>query len=91
MKKLSIRLIALILAVVMLSGCGLLDEYQRLKQMYYGGETAFSDMEYRRPDLNDFLACQQQCLALAEDGKDLDALVEAISGVYDAYDRFFTQ
>ena len=91
MKKLSIRLIALILAVVMLSGCGLLEEYQRLQELYYGAETAFSDMEYQRPDLDDFLACQQQCLALAEAGTDLDALVKAISATYDAYDHFFTQ
>ena len=91
MKKLSIRFLALILAAAMLSGCGLVEEYMRLREMYYGGETAFSDMEYQRPDPDDFLVCQQQCLALAEAGTDLDALVEAISGVYDAYDHFFTQ
>ena len=78
MKKISIRLAALILIVSMLSGCGLLEEYQRLKQLYYGGNTAFSDMEYQRPDPDDFLACQQQCLALAEAGTDLDALVETL-------------
>ena len=90
MKKQFLRLIALVLAAVMLTGCSVLEDYQRLKDLYFGQSTRFSDMEYERPDPEDFMALQRQCVALAEAGEDLDALMECFWELYDEYDRFYT-
>ena len=91
MKKQFLRLIALVLAAVMLTGCSILEDYQRPKDAYLGrSSTTFADMEYERPDPEDVMQYQRQCIALAEEGKDLDALTEAIWGFYTEYDRFYT-
>ena len=91
MKKQFLRLIALVMAAVMLSGCTILEDYQRLKDAYLGrSSTTFSDMEYERPDPDDVMQYQRQCIALAEEGRDMDALTEAIWGFYTEYDRFYT-
>ena len=90
MKKQCLRLIALILAAVMLSGCTILEDYQRLKEAYFGRSTSFSDMEYERPDPDDFMQYQRRCIALAEAGEDMDALTENIWAFYTEYDRFYT-
>ena len=66
MKKQFLRLIALVLAAVMLSGCTILEDYQRLKDAYFGrSSTTFADMEYERPDPEDVMQHQRQCIALA--------------------------
>ena len=91
MKKQFLRLVALVLSMVMLTGCSILEDYQRLKAAYLGRSfTAFSDMEYERPDPEDVLQYQRECIALAEEGKDLDALTENIWDFYTEYDRFYT-
>ena len=90
MKQYAIRLIALILATVMLTGCTVLEDYQRLKEQYFGAATHFSQMEYVRPDPDDFMEAQRRCIALAEEGTDLDTLTDAIWEMYDEYDQFHT-
>ena len=90
MKKQVLRLVALVMAVVMLSGCSILERYLQFRGLYDGGFTAFSDMEYERPDPEDFLNYQRQCIALAEAGEDLDALTDCFWDLYAEYDRFYT-
>ena len=90
MKKQVLRLMALVLAAVMLAGCTILEDYQRIKDAYFGQSTKFSDMEYERPDPDDVMKYQRQCIALAEEGKDLDALTDSIWAFYTEYDRFQT-
>ena len=90
MKKQVLRLVALVMAVVMLSGCSILERYLQLRGLYDGGSTAFSDMEYERPDPEDFMNYQRQCIALAEAGEDLDALTDCFWDLYAEYDRFYT-
>ena len=90
MKKQVLRLMALVLAAVMLAGCTILEDYQRIKDAYFGQSTKFSDMEYERPDPDDVMKYQRQCIALAEEGKDLDALTDSIWDFYTEYDRFYT-
>ena len=90
MKKQLLRLTALILAAVMLAGCSILEDYQRLKEAYFGRNTSFAEMEYERPDPEDFMTYQRECIALAEAGTDLDSLTENIWGLYEEYDRFYT-
>ena len=91
MKKLLFRLTALVLAAVMLTGCGFLEEYERLLGLYNGIAYHFSEMEYERPDTQAFFDCRDRCAALAEEGTDLDALTEGIWELYDLYDHFYTQ
>ena len=90
MKKQVLRLMALVLAAVMLAGCTILEDYHRIKDAYFGQSTKFSDMEYERPDPDDVMKYQRQCIALAEEGKDLDALTDSIWDFYTEYDRFQT-
>ena len=90
MKKYAVRLIALFLAAVLLTGCTLPEDYRRIRDRYFGATTHFSEMEYVRPDSDDFLEIQHRCVTLAEEGTDLDALTDAIWEMYDVYDRFYT-
>ena len=90
MKRYGVRLIALILAAALLTGCAGFGDYQRLKDLYFGSTTNFSHMEYVRPDPDDFLEAQSRCLTLAAEGKDLNALTDAIWDMYDEYDHFYT-
>ena len=91
MKKHWIRLVALVLAAAMLTGCGIMEEYRRLLNIYNGAGVHFFDMEYERPDTQAFFDCRDRCAALAAEGTDLDALVDAIWELYELYDHFYTQ
>lgn len=51
--------------------------------------TAYADMEYSRPDLDQLQQLLDAVCRLAE-GKDSDAILDGVFEFYDAYDRFFT-
>ena len=95
MKKLPIRLLALLLALaVLLTGCADVDEYVRLLRTYITGSVPvvrFDDMEYTRPDTAAFLDYHAKCLELARSGEDFEALEENIWLLYDEYYDFSTQ
>lgn len=72
------RILALLLAALLLSGC-----------MSYGSFVSYEDMEYSRPDMEEIeSAYNALCDAAAQD--DLDVVVDAIYTFYDAYDWFYT-
>lgn len=78
------RIIALVLAAVLLCGCG------ATNSLGFHGIVKFEDMDYTRPDM-DALAeiCQASCgTALA--GEDLDAVIDGVWEFCDAYDEFGT-
>ena len=82
MKK---RLLALVLAAVLLAGCSvpgsLLDLY---------GIVKFEDMEYTRPDLDELAQSCQAASELAQTSSDVDEVLEAIWDFYDVYDSYLT-
>ena len=95
MKKNLLRLIALALCCVMLTGCGdslriyteslisfLLDDTS-------GNVVAYEDMTYTRPDM-DSLASIFQDVCTAAEGEELKPIVSGIWDFYDAYDLFYT-
>lgn len=78
------RLIALVLLLTLLCGCG------ATNSLGFHGVVAFEDMEYRRPDMDELQALLDACTDLAAKGTDIDALVDAIWDFYDGYDAFNT-
>lgn len=79
------RLLALLLAAVLLCGCS-----GATNSLGFHGIVKFEDMEYTRPDMEELEEiCRTSCeTALA--GEDLDAVVDGIWDLYDAYDAFCT-
>ena len=88
--KNAIRLLALLLAALLLTGC--LPEPNVPEQTDTQPEDpviAFSDMVYVRPDMQKL----EQLLADAKEaaaGEDLDRIIAMIYEFYDAYDAFYT-
>lgn len=85
MKKLRKVLALLLAAALLLSGC----HFQKL--LYWDREMVhFDDMEYVRPELGEFRDLLNECCTLAEAGKDLDALEDAILEFFAVYNDYYT-
>lgn len=103
MKKKILRLTALLLAAVLLSGCEYVDfkgYFQGLSQVLTETReeteaapeqdyVAFSDMEYSRPDLQELDAILEETLAAAQEGS-IREVMDGVYCFYDAYDWFYT-
>ena len=74
------KLLALVLAVMLLCGCASADTVP---------VTRYRDMVYERPDIRDVETALDQVCQLAP-GEDTDAILEAVYAFYDAYDWFYT-
>ncbi len=96
MKKNVIRLIALAVCLcTLLSGCGVVDIWGYFEQfrdlMYAPKLTAFADMEYVRPDMDEFDRRLEHALDAAEwETEDIYQLEQAILDFYEIYDRIST-
>lgn len=92
MKKTMVRLVAAVLACLMLTGCGVdygayLDRFRSAASA--GSVVAFGDMTYSRPDMTAVRqTLDDACTAAA--GENLNQVVERIYDFYDAYDSFYT-
>lgn len=92
MKKTVFRLIALLLSLLLLTGCGSdMEEYAQALEdaVGYDSVIAYEDMTYTRPDmevLEDVL--NKACEAAA--GEDFDLIINMIYSFYDVYDAFYT-
>ena len=86
MKHRFLRLTALLLTVLMLAGCSTV---QQMREYIGGGYTAYGDMEYRRPDMQQIRASLDAAIEAAQ-GDDLDEILDRIYDYYDAYDDFYT-
>ena len=95
MKNLRLRVIALLLALmVLLTGCSWRNDSLRLWYTSLTGDlplVKFADMPYVRPDIGQLLDYREKCVTLARDGTDFDALEENIWKLYDEYYNFSTQ
>lgn len=94
MKKV-LKLIALCLAVLMLTGCSRImtafsNVLKRLASGDFSEEIAFSDMVYTRPDMDAYNRLLEESCRIASEETDLDTVVDQIWVFYDAYDRFYT-
>ncbi len=92
MKKNFLRLIALVLACLLLAGCDLSRYTQALDAAYGMADTdmvAYEDMVYTRVEMTEV----ENSLALACEtaaGEDLPQIIRQIYAFYDVYDRFYT-
>lgn len=79
MKKILIRFLCALLALCLLGS----------SDARAVGFTAFSDMEYSRPELSQ-MQCQADEVRLWAEGTDMDSILEHVFAFYDSYDWFFT-
>lgn len=91
MAKKYIRLLALILSVVLLTGCGDVLE-QVYQQMTLGDWEAvpFSQMEYIRPDMAEHDTVLAESCRLAAEAENVDQVMDGVYTYYEIYDRFYT-
>lgn len=75
-----VRLLAALLAALMLCGCGTSQEVQL---------TPYSEIEYQRPDIRDVEKALDKVCQLAA-GEDGEKILEAVYAFYDEYDWFYT-
>lgn len=91
MLKKHLRIIALILTLcLLLTGCTPLDILRQLAASYGLTETAFQDMEYVRPDVEQMEAALDACEQLSQNATDVDDLVDSIYDFYAEYDLYYT-
>lgn len=87
MKKLT-KLLALVLALVLLTGCAALTAALNGTEMVH-----YRDMKYTRPDMAAMEAALDQAIELSRQEntrENLRQLLDAIYGFYDHYDSFYT-
>lgn len=93
MKKLCLRLIALLLAAVMLTGCDLdalrEDVFSFLRRTAKSEGTPFSEMTYTRPDMQRLEQTARDAQEAAK-SLDLDGILDKIYVFYDEYHSFYT-
>ena len=96
MKKREIRFLALVLAAVMLlSGCSLVDfggYFAGMKSILSGSSyVPYASMEYSRPDMSVIRAALDAAICTAETEENgVDAVIDGIYVFYDEYDWFYT-
>lgn len=93
MKRKLLALIALVLALLMLAGCGGdMDLNLMQLELYYRGLdlVKYEDMEYTRPDMTEHDRVLAESCRIAVESEDLEKVVEAIYAYYDCYDVFYT-
>lgn len=83
MKK--IRLIALLLAALLLAGCVPMEEPEAAEESYIH----YRDMEYRHPDMQEMEQLLED-LRTAAEGDNPRVILNRIYAFYDAYDWFYT-
>ena len=86
MKKTILRILALVLAAVLLAGCA---DTERIRNYFINDYVAYSDMEYNRPDMQKIQTALTAACEAAQ-GDDLDEIVDLIYDYYDLYDDFYT-
>ena len=94
MKKTLLRLVALVLACVMLTGCGAdLSRYTDALYAAWGAQdldvVSYEEMTYTRPDMDELDAVLDEACAAAA-GEKLGVIIDMIWEFYDAYDLFYT-
>ena len=93
MKKLCLRLIALLLIAALLPGCDLEalreDAFSYLRRAVGPEGTPFSEMTYTRPDM-ERLEQSAQTAREAATGLSLDSILDKIYAFYDEYNSFYT-
>ena len=86
MKKFGFRLIALVVAVVLLSGCAQLKNTSGFSRDW---ETRYSDMVYTRPDMVRMQQILDDAL-LAAEGDGFSIILDSIYTFNEFYDDFYT-
>lgn len=94
MRKQVLRVIAVAaLLAVLLGGCMLTDlsDYPEDLLAAMGKiDVDTDDLEYERPDMEQFQQVLRECCALAEESGDVEKVIDAVYDFYDVYDSFST-
>ena len=81
-----VKILALCLAAaLLLSGCNLWGLFSWDRETVH-----FDEMEYTRPELDEYRTLLEECCTLAEEGEDLEELKETILAFFGAYSGFST-
>ena len=84
------KIVALLLAItLLLTGCSIANAMQKFAA-YYSTAVPFDQMEYTRPDMDALEDSVEKCLASAQSGADIDAVMDAVNDFYILYDDFST-
>lgn len=84
------RILALLLAAVLLAGCSFLDTTALQDKMRLSSAVAYEDMEYTRPDMAEIERALQKVCDTAENSKSITEVVDAINEYGSIYDAFYT-
>ena len=72
----------LVLLALLLTGCAL--------PQNWSGYTAYRDMEYTRPDMEQLRHAGEEACRLAAEAETVTELMDSVWTYYDLYDQFFT-
>ena len=86
MRKVGFRLIALVMAALLLCGCA---QIKQTTALLGNGETPYSDMVYTRPDMAGMQQLLENAL-LAAQGSEFDSILDCIYSFNEWYDDFYT-
>ena len=94
MKKWTRLIAAMLIAVVLLTGCSAAGFSGFLNDIFtaisLGTATNFSDMQYVRPDVDAFEANLAICKEQAKTAKDVKSLMSPVTALYNQYYDFYT-
>ena len=95
MKKALLKLVALVLVLALtLSGCSFAELGQMVDRfltiLQTGVAVTFDEMEYVRPEMEDFRTLLEETMAEIPEAEDADTLMESVFGLYEFYYDFFT-
>ena len=91
MKKQILSITAVCLVLAMLTGCAAIGSYfQQLADLLWGENVHFKDMQYTRPDMENFQKVLERCCQEAQTQTNIDQLEACIMEFYDEYGDFYT-
>ena len=91
MKKRILSITAVCLVLSMLTGCsGVIEYFKKLGQFFGIGTITFSDMQYTRPDMDQFQKVLDNTCAEAATQTNFDKLQNSVLEFYSVYESFYT-
>ena len=91
MKKRILSITAVCLVLSMLTGCsGVIEYFKKLGQFFGIGTITFSDMQYTRPDMDQFQKVLDNTCAEAATQTNFDKLQNSVLEFYGVYESFYT-
>jgi len=90
MKRFYKLIATLLAAVLLLTGCNPAAFRDWVQGLLGRPMVPFSEMEYTRPDMEEFRIQLEDCIQGAQEDTKVQVLMDRVYGLYDAYYRFYT-